>query len=185
MRKLFAVITTLSIFALFCAPSYADTYFEVHGQGGFELDTMNGNYWSFQAGGGVALYYSLGKTLGIQPELNISYNWLNEAKAQYRYASIDIPVLLTARFWRLNFLLGPNLSIPCFLYEKNDGYRYRYQMILGITGGVNYEHPIGLMNLILGVRYLQDIFVTNDNYNRDLFMRGSFLFNVGMAFPLV
>lgn len=125
---------------------------------------------------GVGLNFSIGGYFGIQPEVNVAINnagYQTSDSNAYpnvvsNYVSIDIPLLLTIRYNKFNFLVGPYVSFP--LGEMKTTYNLSDSSVTegasaisnapftvwGLTVGGGYEERLGIGRLVFGVRYSLD-----------------------------
>lgn len=144
--------------------------------------------WSFGSnldfGAGLAVNIPFGGYFGFQPGVdfyvnNVGYNQKytnigveHNNDFTYRYMSIDIPLLLTAKVNKFNFALGPYVSIPVGEMNKNsvwntktsstssttkgdDTYAHSWGSI-GLLIGMGYEQRMGMGRLVIGGNYMLD-----------------------------
>lgn len=131
-----------------------------------------GENWDFAFGAG--LNFSLGGNFGIQPEVNLAinnagYTYNTESTLSFNYMSLDIPLLLTFRVNKWNFLVGPYVSFPLTqltrtmkLTANSDPSTNTFDIanapftVWGLTIGAGYEERIGIGRLVIGARYSFD-----------------------------
>ena len=196
MKKTMALIAVLAAGITLAS---AAPVLSLHGAAGngffgtsFANDTINqnqktwGENWDFAFGAG--LNFSLGGNFGIQPEVNLAINNAGltynntEHTVSCNYMSLDIPLLLTFRVNKWNFLVGPYVSFPLTqltLTEKftaNSASTSTFDItnapftVWGLTIGAGYEERIGIGRLVIGARYSFDFTpiqqkVGNTSYN--------------------
>lgn len=144
-------------------------------------------------GAGAFVNITLDGNFGIQPEVNFMVNNVSRKTdskitvgnsvlldtttiTSLSYYSLDIPVLLTYRYNKFNFAIGPYVSIPLnreYPYstkttnnKNGDTTTHNYTatgeaaisnaVIFGMTAGLDYEQRMGLGRLIYGARYNLD-----------------------------
>lgn len=176
-------------------------------------------------GGGLFVNFPLGGTVGIQPEVNFMANnaeyttsgtgtLLGQSgtlttKTTYSYNSIDIPVFLSVKYNKFNFLVGPYISLPVtqvkdswtktldytFLGSTgttNDSDSSSYDVtsktLFGLAFGLDYAQRMGGMYLMYGARYMLDFTpVTaqiDDDTTQKLFTRRALLIDLGLRIAL-
>ena len=162
-------------------------------------------------GGGVAINIPFGGYFGVQPGLDFYFNQfgtkythtvLNTTTSNtyaYSYMSLDIPLLLTIKYKKFNFALGPNFSIPVgdLKVSKNDGDATSVSgsinhFIFGLQFGAGYEERLGMARLIGSVRYLLDLTPalsvtttdSNGEHNYKYFTRRGLFLDIGAKIPL-
>ena len=131
-----------------------------------------GENWDFAFGAG--LNFSLGGNFGIQPEVNLAinnagYTYNTESTLSFNYMSLDIPLLLTFRVNKWNFLVGPYVSFPLTQLTRttkpnanSDPITRTFDIanapftVWGLTIGAGYEERIGIGRLVIGARYSFD-----------------------------
>ena len=182
MKKTMALIAVLAAGITLAS---AAPVLSLHGAAGngffgtsFANDELNknqktwGENWDFAFGAG--LNFSLGGNFGIQPEVNLAinnagYTYNTESTLSFNYMSLDIPLLLTFRVNKWNFLVGPYVSFPLTqltLTEKltanSDPGTGTFDIanapftVWGLTIGAGYEERIGIGRLVIGARYSFD-----------------------------
>jgi hypothetical protein len=176
-------------------------------------------------GGGLFVNFPLGGTVGIQPEVNFMANSAEyttsgtgtllgqsgtlTTKTTYSYNSIDIPVFLSVKYNKFNFLVGPYISLPVtqvkdswtktldytFLGSTgttNDSDSSSYDVtsktLFGLAFGLDYAQRMGGMYLMYGARYMLDFTpVTaqiDDDTTQKLFTRRALLIDLGLRIAL-
>ena len=183
MKKTMALIAVLAAGITLAS---AAPVLSLHGAAGngffgtsFANDTINqnqktwGENWDFAFGAG--LNFSLGGNFGIQPEVNLAINNAgytinnSEATVSSNYMSLDIPLLLTFRVNKWNFLVGPYVSFPLTQLTStakpnanSDPTTSTFDIanapftVWGLTIGAGYEERIGIGRLVIGARYSFD-----------------------------
>lgn len=142
---------------------------------------------NMQYGGGAFANIVLSGPIGIQPEVNFMVNNAGnyvtttpvstikiETTTAFKYNSVDIPVFLTLNYKKLNFLVGPYISIPVSKLTETDSqkttvlgtssetdndpteYDISSTPIFGMAFGANYSERMGGMYLVFGARYMFD-----------------------------
>ena len=182
MKKTMALIAVLAAGITLAS---AAPVLSLHGAAGkgffgtsFANDTVNqnqktwGENWDFAFGAG--LNFSLGGNFGIQPEVNLAinnagYTYNTESTLSFNYMSLDIPLLLTFRVNKWNFLVGPYVSFPLTQLTRttkpnanSDPITRTFDIanapftVWGLTIGAGYEERIGIGRLVIGARYSFD-----------------------------
>lgn len=182
MKKTMALIAVLAAGITLAS---AAPVLSLHGAAGngffgtsFANDTVNqnqktwGENWDFAFGAG--LNFSLGGNFGIQPEVNLAinnagYTYNTESTLSFNYMSLDIPLLLTFRVNKWNFLVGPYVSFPLTQLTRTTKPNANSNPITstfdianapftvwGLTIGAGYEERIGIGRLVIGARYSFD-----------------------------
>lgn len=127
----------------------------------------------------IGLYYAhrIMGNISIQAELNfalwqglrVENQWYDPLwrweYANYRYNSLDIPVLVRLNFFRdrLGLLAGPHISIPLGSLEEEraDFQEYSHRIdtfaTFGFTAGAIGSFPIGPIRFVGDIRYAFDI----------------------------
>lgn len=213
MKKTMALIAVLAAGITLAS---AAPVLSLHGAAGngffgtsFANDTVNqnqktwGENWDFAFGAG--LNFSLGGNFGIQPEVNLAinnagYTYNTETTFSYNYMSLDIPLLLTFRVNKWNFLVGPYVSFPLTQLTFTDKPTANSNPITstfdianapftvwGLTIGAGYEERIGIGRLVIGARYSFDFTPIQQkvgNTSFDLFTRRALYLDVSYKLAL-
>lgn len=175
-------------------------------------------------GGGAFVNIPLVSALGLQPEVNYMVNnggFINTYKGSllgvtgtitaensYKYSSIDIPVFLSVKFLKFNFLAGPYISIPVSQLDitgdnkietsfgnttidpdpSSTSYDISSSPLFGMAFGFDYINRIGLVRLVVGARYMLDFtpvaIKNSDDTKKEIFTRRALTANLGVAIPL-
>src|SRR5574344_719771 len=172
-------------------------------------------------GGGLFVNFPLGGTVGIQPEVNFMANSAEYTtsgtgslfgqsgtltkKTTYSYNSIDIPVFLSVKYNKFNFLVGPYISLPVTQVKdswtktldytilgstgtKNDSDSSSYDVTSKTLFGLEYAQRMCGMYLMYGARYMLDFTpVTaqiDDDTTQKLFTRRALLVDLGLRIAL-
>ncbi|HBD67867.1 MAG TPA: hypothetical protein DC014_01175 [Treponema sp.] len=182
MKKTMALIAVLAAGITLAS---AAPVLSLHGAAGngffgtsFANDELNknqktwGENWDFAFGAG--LNFSLGGNFGIQPEVNLAinnagYTYNTESTLSFNYMSLDIPLLLTFRVNKWNFLVGPYVSFPLTQLTTTAKANANSDpststadianapfTVWGLTIGAGYEERIGIGRLVIGARYSFD-----------------------------
>lgn len=185
---------------------------------------------NYMVGGGLELNIPFGD-FGVQTGINYFYNnigYKNSGSGTVpivgtptsyvhnytsTYSSVDIPVMLTLKYNKFNFELGPYLSIPVgklngrnygsdtignstTTYDQSDEYELKPGVNFGLVFGGGYEERMGLGRLLIGARYMLDFtpvsvrtYTTDSNGNKQAvdtaqFTRRGLLLDVGFKVPL-
>lgn len=193
MKKTLAIVAVLAAaVSLASAKSYSMTI-GARGMFGMGLGTTfadsNTNQElgkSMNAGGGLFLNFPLAYGIGIQPEVDFTYNIVGTKSVTTAgslttttvgttsYSTIDIPVNFTYKFNKFTFLAGPVFTIPVGQLSgegtvttvigdntttsnyKNDPVDIGSPFIVGMDVGAEYSMRIGLFQGFAGVRYNLD-----------------------------
>lgn len=213
MKKTMALIAVLAAGITLAS---AAPVLSLHGAAGngffgtsFANDTVNqnqktwGENWDFAFGAG--LNFSLGGNFGIQPEVNLAinnagYTYNTESTLSFNYMSLDIPLLLTFRVNKWNFLVGPYVSFPLTQLTRTTKPNANSNPITstfdianapftvwGLTIGAGYEERIGIGRLVIGARYSFDFTPIQQkvgNTSFDLFTRRALYLDVSYKLAL-
>jgi hypothetical protein len=181
-------------------------------------------------GGGLFVNIPLGGTVGVQPEVNFMIN--NAGFTSYAntdvndsnyvhittvdkntYNSVDIPVFLSVKYKKFNFLVGPYVSIPVSKMTTTSTVTKETAVlgtvskttsdpststvdiddkaIFGLAFGLDYAQRMGGMYLMYGARYMLDFSpitasttVNSTKYTSDVYTRRALLVDLGLRIAL-
>lgn len=238
MKKTIAIIAVLATALSFASAKSLGFTAGVHGFLGegwgksWDTDTVSNDakysddfVGNMLFGGGLFLNFPLVSGLGIQPEVNFMANKAEytttgsgsllgqsgtlTTKTTYSYNSIDIPVFISYKFNKFNFLVGPYISIPVTQITDswtstldytvlgttgttNDNGSTSYDIssktLFGLAFGLDYAQRMGGMYLMYGARYMLDFTpVTaqiSDDTTRAIFTRRALLLDLGLRIAL-
>ncbi|MCF0242921.1 MAG: PorT family protein [Treponema sp.] len=235
MKKLLVLI--MGLFVTSAAFSLTPVL-AVHGNIGFgagsEITKPDGkpienSSWSFAGnfdhGMGIAVNFPLLKNFGVQTGLdfygnNVGADYINSStfgpasvkitqRDRFQYVSMDIPLLVTAKFGKVDIALGPYISIPLGnityytnletvtdfgtqttknVSDEKHTYSNNSWGSVGLLIGAGYEFRIGPGDLVVGANYALDFIPIEikDSHDNVLikFTRRSLKVDVGYKFPL-
>lgn len=214
MKKLIALLT-VSVAAI--AIAAADPVFVGHGFVNFNAlgssyeGTISGKMNGLgafgdgiSAGGGVAVNIPFAGYFGVQTGIDFYFNRIgfkNESSDwvyTYKYTSLDLPILLTAKVEKWNFQIGPYFSFPLGNLTEvtkypSGGTSAPYEpdinnpVSVGMLFGVGYEERLGLGRIVFGANYMMDFMPTtikplNTEYKE--FTRRGLIIDIGYKVPL-
>ena len=180
-------------------------------------------------GGGAYVNIPLVSALGLQPEVNFMVNnagytstdsgsstilgittaYTSKVDSSVKYSSVDIPVFLSVKFKKFNFLVGTYIPITVSQLDMTtdsyatttigssttetdpDPFTASYDIasspLFGMAFGFDYINRIGLARLVTGVRYMLDftpVTIKIDDDTQEVFTRRALTANLGVCIPL-
>ena len=157
--------------------------------------------FNFSVGGGAGINIPFAGYFGFQPGVDFYYNSVGAAKDDnsysYSYLSLEIPLLITIKYNKFNFAVGPYAVIPFGLQETSKvddttvttKYDFKTAFNIGLEASAGYEERIGMGILVGSIGYKLDFLPVghkgkDGTDDSDVFTRRGLFIDVGYKIPL-